>query len=244
MVLINIDFDIGEKLGCILYLVNQNRRAVQFQKHFRIVFCHFTQGQIIKGHIFTTDIFLFGKIFEHSGFPRLTRTCQKNGRPCFAQRLDLFLHVSIDVIHFRTSFGIYFYDRIVSYFLQKVNRKFGQNIKYHNFSRIYCRGKAEPRKHFFRLLVDVDKVIAHFAADDQPAEKHFICFPHMVVMSHTPNTGLFGILAKRKSVFEKTDLWLRGPDLNQRPPGYEPDELPAALPRDVINIKLIQELSL
>ena len=26
---------------------------------------------------------------------------------------------------------------------------------------------------------------------------------------------------------------LRGKDLNQRPPGYEPDELPAALPRDI-----------
>ena len=27
-------------------------------------------------------------------------------------------------------------------------------------------------------------------------------------------------------------LWLRGKDLNQRPSGYEPDELPTALPRD------------
>ncbi len=28
-------------------------------------------------------------------------------------------------------------------------------------------------------------------------------------------------------------MWLRGKDSNQRPPGYEPDELPAALPRDI-----------
>ena len=36
---------------------------------------------------------------------------------------------------------------------------------------------------------------------------------------------------------ERLFLWLRGKDLNLRPPGYEPDELPTALPRDVWDCK-------
>ena len=41
----------------------------------------------------------------------------------------------------------------------------------------------------------------------------------------------FGVF--RCDIFFGRTMWLRGLDLNQRPPGYEPDELPTALPRDI-----------
>ena len=48
--------------------------------------------------------------------------------------------------------------------------------------------------------------------------------------NRTSDTRIFSPLLYRLS-YETT--WLREKDLNQRPPGYEPDELPAALPRDI-----------
>ena len=42
-----------------------------------------------------------------------------------------------------------------------------------------------------------------------------------------------GKLYKEKAPRAECFFWLRGLDLNQRPSGYEPDELPAAPPRDI-----------
>ncbi len=77
-----------------------------------------------------------------------------------------------------------------------------------------------------------------------------LLFPPFIVhrtRSETSPTGTLGrcfryILDKYKKTQHPDGryvfFWLRGKDLNQRPSGYEPDELPTAPPRDISLVPL------
>lgn len=83
MVLVDMDFDIGEKLGRVLYLVDKHGGLVNLQKHFGVAFRHLPLGQIIQRDVFPPDILLLGQLLQHGGLAHLPGTGQQQRREFF-----------------------------------------------------------------------------------------------------------------------------------------------------------------
>jgi hypothetical protein len=60
------------------------------------------------------------------------------------------------------------------------------------------------------------------------------------MVSKTENREIFLQRQNKKEPHSYAILtWVQGRDLNPRPPGYEPDELPTALPCDIFTCSLV-----
>ena len=68
VMLIYMNFNVCEQFGSILHLVNEYGWLVDLQKEGRIVLGHIARSKVIKRHILSSLVFLFGKCAKHCCF--------------------------------------------------------------------------------------------------------------------------------------------------------------------------------
>jgi hypothetical protein len=96
------DFYLAEKLGCILHLVDDNRRLVGLEKQHRVAL-----GEVSRHKVVERDVCAplpLGQVAEHRGLPDLTRPCDKYGFEEPAHTEEFALQRPVDVVHVVASF--------------------------------------------------------------------------------------------------------------------------------------------
>ena len=97
--LIDVDFDIGEQLRGVLYLVDQNRRLMKLQKKGGIVLCHIPLSEVIQSHILAAKVFLLRQLPQHGRFARLPGAGQQKRGVGAAKLQNAVFHMSADIFH-------------------------------------------------------------------------------------------------------------------------------------------------
>ena len=97
-----MNFNIGEKLRCILHFVNQNGRLVKMEKHFRVVLSQRTFCQVIQRYIIARCA--FHQLLQHGCFADLSGTGNDNGGILLTGLKDNMFKVTFDILHIDTSF--------------------------------------------------------------------------------------------------------------------------------------------
>lgn len=99
VMLVDVDFDIGEQLQGVLHLVDQHRWLVKLQKQGGIVLRHVPLGKVVQRHVLAADILFFRQFPQHGRFACLPGTGQQDRRVGAAQLQNAAFHMSADVFH-------------------------------------------------------------------------------------------------------------------------------------------------
>ena len=97
-----MNFNIGEKLRCILYFINQNGRLVKLEEHFRVVLSQRTFCQVIQRYIIARCS--FHQLLQHGRFADLSGTGNDNGGILLAGLKNNTFKITFDILHINTSF--------------------------------------------------------------------------------------------------------------------------------------------